>query len=310
VGGATSSPRAMGMSPGRSRKTPLRMPRNLMGDISGRLAGLAAVHDPRLAGTGDFKSSLLSIADPRDLKLALNPVSASNAPVEIAAAPVLLGGADIMPVGDLNWQIVGTGDFDGDNHVDILWRNSSSGSNVVWFMNGTEWTASAELLPVGDLNWKIVGTGDFNKDSKVDILWRNNSSGSNVVWYMNGTNWIGSAGLISVGDTNWRIVGTGDFNKDGNVDILWRYNGAGGYDVVWYMENATWIGSAELIPVGDSTWQIAGTGDYNNDGNIDILWRYNGPGGYNYIWYMDGVTWIGGGDLLPVGDLTWRIVSR
>jgi hypothetical protein len=177
-------------------------------------------------------------------------------------------------------------------------------------MNGTEWSNSAELIPVADLTWQIVGTGDFNKDTHVDILWRNISSGMNVVWYMNGTTWTGSAVLLGVSDLNWQIVGTGYFNNDGNVDILWRYNGAGGYNVVWYMNGVAWAGSAELIPVADTSWQIMGTSDYNNDGNTDVLWRYNGPGGYNYIWYLNGVTWIGGGDLLPVADLTWKIVSR
>jgi hypothetical protein len=178
-------------------------------------------------------------------------------------------------------------------------------------MNGTQWTGSAELLPVVDLNWKIVGTGDFNKDGSVDILWRyNGASGANVVWYMNGTQWIGSAVLLGVSDLNWQIVGTGDFNKDGNVDILWRYNGSGGYNVVWYLNNATWTGSAELISIGNPAWQIAGTGDYNNDGNIDILWRYYGPGSSNVIWYMNGVSWIESAELIPVPDLNWKIVSR
>jgi hypothetical protein len=76
------------------------------------------------------------------------------------------------------------------------------------------------------------------------------------------------------------------------------------------MNNASWIGSAELIPVGDTAWQIMGTGDYNNDGNVDILWRYNGAGGYNVIWYMNGVNWTGSAELIPVADLNWRIVSR
>jgi hypothetical protein len=261
------------------------------------------------AGT-EYRSAPVSVSDPRQVKLALPTGTSSDQLAEVTSSPVWLGGADVMPVGDLSWQIVGTGDFNNDANVDILWRNGSTGSNVVWFMNGTEWTASAELLPVGDLSWQIVGTGDFNKDGDVDILWRNSSIGSNVIWYMDGPTWIGSAELLGVGDANWRIVGTGDFNKDGNVDILWRYNGAGGYNVVWYLNNATWIGSAELISVGDLTWEIMGTGDYNKDGSVDILWRYNGAGGYNYIWYMDGVTWIGGGDLLPVADLTWKIVSR
>jgi hypothetical protein len=283
---------------------------DLMAGMNKQRDGEAAVNDPRLAGGRIPEGFLTRVADPRYVKVTVEAKTSSDLPAQVLSVPALLGGADVMPVADLSWKIVGTGDFDNDTHVDILWRNSAGGMNVVWFMNGTAWSASAELLRVADLTWQIVGTGDFNHDGHVDILWRNGSSGSNVVWYMNGTAWIGSAVLLGVSDLSWRIVGTGDFNGDGYVDILWRYSGAGGYNVVWYMNNATWMGSAELIPVGDPTWQIAGTGDYDNDGNIDILWRYTGAGGYVYIWYMNGVTWNGGGDLLPVNDLTWRIVSR
>ena len=155
-----------------------------------------------------------------------------------------------------------------------------------------------------------MGTGDFDNDTHVDILWRNIASGENVIWYLNGTTWIGSAVLLGVSDQNWQIVGTGDFNNDTHVDILWRYTGAGGYNVVWYMNNATWTGSAELISVADPTWQIAGTGDFDKNGSADILWRYNGAGGYNVIWYMNGVAWSASAELIPVADLTWRIVSR
>jgi hypothetical protein len=253
---------------------------------------------------------MTAVADPRQVNMPITGASTSGASLELASVPTWLGGADVMAVGDLTWKIVGTGDFDNDTHVDILWRNSVSGMNVVWFMNGTEWSSSAELLPVGDQTWQIVGTGDFDKDGNVDILWRNSVSGMNVVWYLNGTTWVSSATLLGVSDQTWQIVGTGDFDKDGNVDILWRYNGAGGYNVVWHLNNATWIGSSELIAVGDLAWQIMGTGDYNRDGNIDILWRYNGAGGYNVIWYMNGVNWSESAELLPVPDLTWRIVNR
>ena len=309
---AATSPRAMGMSLDRIRKTAPRTPRNLMGDINGRLSGLATVRDPRLAGGSNPKSAPAGISDPRLVGPALLRETSSDALTELASAPSYLGGADVMPVGDLNWQIVGTGDFNNDTHVDILWRyNGPGGYNIVWFMNGAEWSSSAELLPVGDLSWKIVGIGDFNKDGNVDILWRNAADGSNVVWYMDGTEWIGSAFLLGVSDPNWQIVGTGHFNSDEYIDILWRYNGVGGHNVVWYMNaQSEWIGSAELISVPDLTWQIMGTGDYNNDGNIDILWRYNSAGGYNCIWYMKGVIWDASADLLPVADLTWRIVSR
>jgi hypothetical protein len=299
----------MGIVPDKRARPAFRTSRDLMGGAK-KSTVQDKVADPRSAGGRNFRPFPGSILDPRQVRSGIAVAAPRETLAEPASAPALLGGGDIMPVGDLNWRIVGTGHFNGDADVDILWRNISTGSNVVWFMNGTDWAGSAELLPVADLSWQIVGTGDFNNDTHVDILWRNVISGENVVWYMNGTTWIGSVALLGVSDPNWQIVGTGDFNNDTHVDILWRYNGAGGYNVVWYMNNASWTGSAELIPVGDATWQIAGTGDYNNDGNIDILWRYNGPGGYNYIWYLNGVTWIGGGDLLPVGDQTWRVVSR
>ncbi|PWB78987.1 MAG: hypothetical protein C3F08_07645 [Candidatus Methylomirabilota bacterium] len=293
------------------RKTPSpRIPPNVMGNVRRGSSGPFSVDDPRKAGGRIVRSSLGSIADPRDAKIPLDPDTLGDSIGGVTAAATFLGGADVLPVGDLHWQIAGTGDFNKDTHADILWRNISSGANVVWYMNGAEWIGSAELIPVSDLSWQIVGTGDFNNDTFIDILWRNASSGSNVVWYMNGTNWIGSAVLLGVSDPSWQIVGTGDFNKDGSADILWRYDGAGGYNLVWYLNYASWIGSAELIPVGDPTWQIVGTGDYNSDGNIDILWRYNGAGGTNVIWYMNGVAWAESAELLPVPDLTWKIVSR
>jgi hypothetical protein len=156
-----------------------------------------------------------------------------------------------------------------------------------------------------------VGTGDFNKDGHTDILWRYNGPGGNiVVWYLNGPQWIGSAELLTVSDLSWQIVGTGDFNNDGNADILWRYTEGPGFVYVWYMNGTNWIGGGDIISVADQNWQIMGTGDYDNDGNIDILWRYNGTGGAVCIWYLNGIQWIGGEDLLPVGDLNWKIVSH
>jgi len=40
------------------------------------------------------------------------------------------------PVADLNWSISGTGDC-ADDKTDILWRNSATGVNRVWMMDGT-----------------------------------------------------------------------------------------------------------------------------------------------------------------------------
>jgi len=274
---------------------------SLLSDRSGRSA---VVQDPRSAGRNPLRARRTSLADPRQIVslTADRPLS----------APVMLGGAEILPVEDLSWEIAGAADFDGDTHVDILWRhNGPGGENVIWLMDGTNGVGNAALPPVADLNWQISGTGDFNNDTHVDILWRyNGGTGTNLIWYMNGTEVVGSAELIGVSDLNWQVAGTGDFNKDGHIDVLWRYYGQAGFNVIWHLQDGQVIGAAETMAVSDLNWQVGAIGDFNKDGNVDILWRYYGSTGFNYIWYMDQANPVGGGEIIPVSDLQWRIVNR
>jgi hypothetical protein len=69
------------------------------------------------------------------------------------------------------------------------------------------------------------------------------------------------------------------------------------------------ISGAYLDTQNDMTWSIAGVGDFNADGNQDILWR-NTSTGANYVWYMDGVTHLSGASIDTLSDLTWSIVGR
>jgi len=191
--------------------------------------------------------------------------------------------------------------------TDILWRNKSTGQNVVWLMDGVNYGSYAWLSEVADLNWEIFGTGDFNGDGKTDILWRNKSTGQNVVWFMNGATYSSYAELLQVPDTNWQIVGTGDFNGNGKTDILWR-NKSTGQNVVWLMNGTTYSSYAELYQVTDTNWQIVGTGDFNSDGKVDILWR-NKSTGQNVIWFMNGATYGSYAELPRVTDTNWEIVG-
>jgi hypothetical protein len=223
-----------------------------------------------------------------------------------------MGSASLPAVMDLNWQIVGTGDFNRDGWPDILWRyNGSGGRNVVWYMKGVTYLSAANLNAVANLNWQIVGTGDFNRDGWPDILWRyNGSGGRNVVWHMKGATYLSAANLNAVADLNWQVAGTGDFNRDGWPDILWRYNGSGGKNVVWYMQGATRTGTASLPAVTDLKWKIEGTGDFDGDGWPDILWRYYGSGGKNVVWYMKNAIRTGTTSLPAITDLNWRIENH
>jgi hypothetical protein len=44
------------------------------------------------------------------------------------------------------WNVVGTGDFNGDGNTDLLWRDyDTSGNTSIWFMNGTTVASSTSV---------------------------------------------------------------------------------------------------------------------------------------------------------------------
>lgn len=182
-----------------------------------------------------------------------------------------------------SWHVVGTADFNGDGHTDILWRNdngqvtdwltSNDGTTIVDVPDATfigNWT-NAHPDASG---WTIVGLGDFNGDGRADILLRN-GSGTIVDWLgqTNGGFTDNSPNSSVTAASAWTVVGTGDFNGDGRTDVLWRY--ADGTVTDWLGQPnggfaANWNNSADFASLG---WSVAETGDYNGDGRDDILWR-------------------------------------
>jgi hypothetical protein len=229
----------------------------------------------------------------------------------------LLSGVFTTPsaLTDVRWKMVGTNDFNLDGRPDILWRHNASGENVLWFMNGSVLINGTFLTPAAltDVRWFMAGTGDFNLDGRADILWRHNTSGEIVVWFMNGSVLTSGNFLTpsAFADVNWQTVGTGDFNLDGKTDILWRH-ALSGQNVVWFMEGTSLVSGAFTNPptLTDVRWRMSATGDYNDDGKVDIVWRHS-ESGQNVIWFMDGTNLISGTFTNPstLPDNNWKIVG-
>src|SRR6267142_6865315 len=181
-------------------------------------------------------------------------------------------------------------DFNGDGRSDILWRNSVTGENYLYPMNGTTILAGEGYLrTVADLNWIVAGIGDFDGDGKADILWRNTSTGENYIYPLDGTTIKPTEGFIRTAPLEWTVAGIGDFDGDGKADILWR-NTVTGQNYLYPMDGLA-IKPTEgfLRTVADTTWQVAGIGDFDGDGKSDIVWR-NSASGQNYLYPMDGTT--------------------
>src|SRR5205809_4534493 len=112
-------------------------------------------------------------------------------------------------------------DFDGDCKSDVLWRNSATGEDYLWLMNGRTIATGGYLRTVSDPAWQIVGTGDFDGDGKADILWRNAVTGENYIYLMNGLN-IAAEGCRSSVDESAGWLGEvgGDVDGGGKDEVL------------------------------------------------------------------------------------------
>jgi len=219
-----------------------------------------------------------------------NATTGQNYLYPMAGINILSPEGYFRTVADPNWKIVGTGDFDGDGRTDILWRNTSTGQNYIYFMDGISIVGEGYIRTISDPNWQVAGIGDFDGDGKDDILWRNRVTGENYLYPMVGTSIKPSEGnLRAVADPAWQVAGVGDFDGDGKADILWRNNTTGANYI--YPMDGTAIKSSEgyVRTVADMAWQVKGVGDFDGDGKADILWR-NTATGENYLYPMDGTT--------------------
>ncbi len=93
-----------------------------------------------------------------------------------------------------------------------------------------------------------------------------------------------------------------DFDGDLRGDLLWRETGGGsGAAKVWFMNGATRLSEASLVPNGAPLeWRIAGTGSFHPGGRNDILWQ-NETSKLLYVWRMTDL--VGDGTLTTPGGM-------
>lgn len=78
---------------------------------------------------------------------------------------------DALPcIQDQNWQIVATGDFNGDGKQDLVWRHARLGAVVIWLMDGST-ILGARVVGTYPPEWQLV-VADLDGDGRDNLIWR------------------------------------------------------------------------------------------------------------------------------------------
>jgi uncharacterized repeat protein (TIGR01451 family) len=201
----------------------------------------------------------------------------------------LPGGGD----GSVAW-----GDYDNDGDLDILLTGYDSAIfnavSQVWRNNGDD-TFSDINAGLPGLNSGAAAWGDYDDDGDLDILLAGDNaaifSSVSEIWRNNGDGTFGyvDAGLtgISSGSVAW-----GDYDNDGDLDIV--LTGQSGTDTrvsqVWRNnEDDTFTdinAGLTALQSGSVAW-----GDYDNDGDLDILltgWTGTDDNYASQVWRNNG----------------------
>jgi alpha-tubulin suppressor-like RCC1 family protein len=213
---------------------------------------------------------------------------------------------DYVDTVDPAYDIVGTGDYNGDGKSDILWRHQTNGELWVWLMNGATLVSSTYVMTV-DPGYAVVGSGDLNGDGRADIVWRHKTGGDVWVWLMNGATPALMRYVTTVGDLGYQVAGVADHTGDGKADILWLHASRG--DVwLWPMDGTTRVAESYVGIVPDSGYRIVGSGDYDGDGKADILWHH-ATRGEVWVWLMNGAVRVSETYAGSVPDTGYQIVK-
>ncbi|MFY2563263.1 FG-GAP repeat domain-containing protein [Corallococcus terminator] len=198
----------------------------------------------------------------------------------------------VAPEGTQSQAILGSVvSFNGGSDSDLLWRNQSTGSMLIWVMSGFSLASTAAIAPISP-SFVVQAASDFGgPTSDPDLVFHTPGSTGESIRFQSGFGVFGTTAIGSILPApGWYVAASGDFNLDGQTDLV-LHNRTTGQFFYQYMSGPTPIGVSATLGRG-LPWVIVGAADFDRDGRTDLLWR-NINTGQNDILRMNNATIMG-----------------
>ena len=175
---------------------------------------------------------------------------------------------------------------------DLVLVDPANQHTEIWTLTGPTFTSS-HTAPTLPAVWNLAAVADANGDGQADYILEGKSTDSTAVWILNN----GTRAQTLYGPTlpsGSHIDSAGDFDKDGKADWVVS-NATTGVLSIWFMDGATRKSMSNIVDskgnnvlLPGSGWSVGGVGDFNRDGQLDLL--LTGPSGAIKIYYLNGTT--------------------
>ncbi len=183
---------------------------------------------------------------------------------------------------------VAWGDYDNDGDLDILLTGRDPSSNYISRVYQQDSSGSFNDISAGLYGAAkgSVAWGDYDNDGDLDILLTGDNPYVGSISRVYRQDSSGSFSDISAGleGVAYASVAWGDYDNDGDLDILLTGRGIGSFNLISrvYRQDS---GSFSDISAGlpGVRYSSVAWGDYDNDGDLDILLTGRGIGSFNLI---------------------------
>jgi len=167
-------------------------------------------------------------------------------------------------------------DFDGDGDLD--WFSAVAGRSMLALNDGTGRfaDATAAWIPMVGADSQDAAVGDVDGDGDVDVVVANR--GGNFLWLNQGNRFADASSRLPTRVQNTQAVALADLDGDGDLDLILGNTGAyGGSGRSWVVANdGQGNFTAPPVPLADANVEDIGVGDFEGDGDLDVVLGVSG----------------------------------